>query len=245
MNRLILLSGGLDSTTCAAMAVEKLQADEKILFLSVSYGQRHKAELMSAQKVFDHYDEMLATDVNRVGMRVVELPEKIFKGPNAGFLINHGETVPHKSYAEIEGVSPSFVPFRNGNLLSIAAAIAFNEDCGEVWAGMHAEDAENWAYPDCTPEFLGAMANAIFVGSYQKVRLVTPLMWLRKYEIVEYGMQLEAPYRLTRSCYAETDLSCGKCPTCISRLDGFAIAGYKDPIEYAIPDMRSEGKEDV
>jgi 7-cyano-7-deazaguanine synthase len=97
---------------------------------------------------------------------------------------------------------------------------------------MHAEDAANWAYPDCTPEFLGAMACAIYIGTYQKVRLVTPFVQAMKVAIVQEGLLLGVPYSLTRSCYAETVVSCGKCPTCLSRLAAFESNDEEDPIPY-------------
>ena len=88
-------------------------------------------------------------------------------------------------------------------------------------------------YPDCTPEFIGAMAAAVYVGTYHKVRLLTPLQWMDKKEVVLTGMHLEAPYELTWSCYNGAEVACGVCPTCRSRRESFALNGYKDPVPYA------------
>jgi 7-cyano-7-deazaguanine synthase len=145
--------------------------------------------------------------------------------------------MPQASYEELSdefGVSPTYVPYRNGNLLSLATAVALVEGAGEVWAGMHAEDAHNWAYPDCTPEFLGAMASAIYVGSYHEVRLITPHMWRTKADVVQSGFDLKVPFELTWSCYEGRNQACGVCPTCVGRIQAFARVGEVDPISYEI-----------
>ena len=147
--------------------------------------------------------------------------------------------MPEKSYQEIDdddeiNISPTYVPFRNGNLLSMAATMALTIDASEVWAGMHAEDALHWAYPDCTPEFLGSMASAIYIGSYHEVRLITPHMWRTKAEVVESGFKLSAPFNLTWSCYNAGILHCGVCPTCAGRIQAFIQNGKEDPIKYLI-----------
>jgi 7-cyano-7-deazaguanine synthase len=101
-----------------------------------------------------------------------------------------------------------------------------------VFWGAHAEDAENWAYPDCTPEFNGGMANAIYIGTYHKVRLAVPFQWLRKYQIVSRAFQLQAPLELTWSCYRGREKHCGTCPTCRARKAAFAQASHPDPTLY-------------
>ena len=99
-------------------------------------------------------------------------------------------------------------------LVSMAAA---DPDAEAVYYGAHAEDAKNWAYPDCTPEFIGAQANAIYIGTYHKIRLHTPWMWLRKDEIITDGERLGVPWHLTWSCYKGGEFHCGSCPTCLAR----------------------------
>jgi 7-cyano-7-deazaguanine synthase len=140
----------------------------------------------------------------------------------------------YEDYDEQFGVSPTYVPYRNGNFLSVATTLALVQGASEVWAGMHAEDAHNWAYPDCTPEFLGAMANAIYVGSYHQVRLITPHMWRTKADVVRAGEILDVPFMLTWSCYNGEDEACGTCPTCIGRIQAFKEAGTMDPVPYQI-----------
>jgi 7-cyano-7-deazaguanine synthase len=141
--------------------------------------------------------------------------------------------IPNISYDEITGISPTYVPFRNGLMLSNAASIAQHEGFDLLYYGAHSEDAKAWAYPDCTPEFNGAMANAIFVGTYQKTRLITPLQWMLKSEIVELGTKLELDFSLTWSCYVGGELHCGTCPTCRARKVAFQQAGVADPTMYA------------
>jgi 7-cyano-7-deazaguanine synthase len=164
--------------------------------------------------------------------------------------------IPNLSYSDIKGVSPTYVPFRNGNLLSLVTAKAqqwvnaeikrlsrdkmtdvdtatkLMRDSAGIYFGAHAEDAMNWAYPDCTPEFIGAMANAIYVGTYSCVRLHTPLEWLSKVEIIGLGESLGVDWENTWSCYKGDELHCGTCPTCRARKAGFVGAGVEDPTMY-------------
>jgi 7-cyano-7-deazaguanine synthase len=102
-----------------------------------------------------------------------------------------------------------------------------------VYAGFHAEDARDWAYPDCTPEFAGGMANAIYVGTYGGIRLHVPLQSMTKKQIIRRGQELRVPWDLTWSCYKGGDVHCGTCPTCRSRREGFLAAGVPDPTKYA------------
>jgi 7-cyano-7-deazaguanine synthase len=224
MKSLIVLSGGLDSTTCMALANAE---GHDLMAVSFIYGQKHEDEVYHAQEVSRYYGaEHIA----------VTLPS-IFAGTESTLVAANQIPNPQMSYQDIEesyGVSPTYVPYRNGNLLSMAAALALTHDAEEVWAGMHAEDAHNWAYPDCTPEFLGAMANAIYVGSYHKVRLVTPLQWMTKADVVAAGIALGAPFEKTMSCYEGADPACGVCPTCVGRINAFRANGLVDPIPYVI-----------
>jgi len=227
---LVLLSGGLDSTTCLGMAVGR-HGPEQVGAVSFAYGQKHARELDLGEQIAAYYN---------IERQVIALPHEVFAG-GSSTLVEGGPANPTGSYADLPpGVSPTYVPYRNGNLLSMAAAVAQKaqsrnpfESVVELWFGAHAEDAEGWAYPDCTPEFIGSMANAIYVGTYHAVRLVTPLEWLTKAQVVRQGLALDVPYYLTMSCYNGTVPACGKCPTCISRIAAFKDNGVDDPIEYA------------
>ncbi|MGI5910981.1 MAG: 7-cyano-7-deazaguanine synthase QueC [Syntrophomonadaceae bacterium] len=222
---LVLLSGGLDSTTCLALAVNSLGADN-VITLSLLYGQKHQCEVKAAQNISAYF-----------GCKhiLLEFPN-IFTGYGST-LIDPERQHPEISYQEISNsfeVSPTYVPFRNGNLLSAATALALGEKADCIYYGAHAEDSQGFAYPDCTPEFNGAMANAIYIGTYHKVRLLTPLQWLSKKEVVELAQKMNSPIHMTYSCYTGREQHCGKCPTCISRIAAFKKAGFKDPVEYEL-----------
>jgi 7-cyano-7-deazaguanine synthase len=116
-----------------------------------------------------------------------------------------------------------------------AEALRLYKDSTGVYFGAHSEDAMNWAYPDCTPEFIGSMSAAIYIASYMTTRLHTPLQWMMKHEIVYRGAQIGVPFENTWSCYKGEVQHCGVCPTCRSRRDAFIVAGIHDPTDYANP----------
>lgn len=273
----VLLSGGLDSTTCLYIAAEQfcppdllsdwLRFDKAspdgppvswVEAVSIDYGQRHLKETEYARRTCD-----------RLGIVHTVLPVGPLLAGQGVMLTDRSQEVPDISYAEIKGVSPTYVPFRNGLMLSAIAAHAqkyvnaqieaekqllmsyrsnptfgpipateyatkdAKDLCG-IYAGMHAEDAQNHAYPDCTYEFLGSMANAIYVGTYNTVRLLTPFVFMDKGQIVEWGTKLGVHYENTWSCYKGDALHCAVCPTCRSRKEAFLKAGVPDPTEYAV-----------
>jgi 7-cyano-7-deazaguanine synthase len=241
---IVLHSGGLDSTVVLGLAFQKFTSKE-IVSLGISYGQKHSRELEAAQKV---------CDIFRVKRMNVSLPIDIFRGAGST-LVDPDKPNPELTYEELAesvGPSPTYVPFRNATFLSIATALALKFDAEnaksaeflgrahadrppvEIWYGAHAEDAHNWAYPDCTPEFNGAMMNSIYIGSYQRVRLLTPFQWSTKADIVNVGARLGLPLELTYSCYNGGELHCGVCPTCIGRKEAFRIAGREDPVQYEL-----------
>ena len=226
MKTVVLLSGGIDSTTCLAMSV-RAYGPENVEAVSFSYGQKHVKELECAQAIAAYY---------KVKHTVLTVDSQVFAASSSTLIQGHGEMNHGKTYAEIQAESPgevdTYVPFRNGLMLSQAAALAYSIGAYKIIYGAHSDDAAGGAYPDCTPEFYKAMNEAIFQGTGQKVRLDAPLLTLNKAQVVKHGLELNAPYHLTRSCYEEDGLSCGTCATCLDRLEAFKVNNKLDPIPY-------------
>jgi 7-cyano-7-deazaguanine synthase len=241
----VLLSGGVDSTTTLAIAAQDFP-DSELECVTIDYGQRHGIEAGFAK----HQAEKYGADhfiLNAGGLLEGMLVDKG----------DHNETIPEVSYGELApGISPTYVSFRNGFMLSILAARAqawvmqvekdfvqarkdgsriesLPDVTATLYVGVHADDGVNWAYPDCTPEFIGPMAAAIFVGTYHKVRLRAPLLFDTKPDVVGKGLKLGVDYAQTWSCYKGETVHCGVCPTCRSRKEAFELNGVEDPTEYA------------
>ncbi|MBQ1452517.1 MAG: 7-cyano-7-deazaguanine synthase QueC [Ruminococcus sp.] len=224
MKALVLFSGGVDSSTCLAIAVAKYGAKE-VLALSVSYGQKHSKELEAAQKIAEYYGVMLKT---------IDL-SKIFEDSNCSLLQGSTEDIPTESYDEQlkkSGGSPvsTYVPFRNGLFLSCAASVALSFGCNEIYYGAHSDDAAGNAYPDCSSEFNDSINRAIFIGSGDRLTVCAPFIGLSKAEVVKRGLELGVPYELTWSCYSGTDKPCGVCGTCRDRIAAFEKNGVTDPL---------------
>ncbi len=225
MKILVLSSGGVDSTTCLAMAVKEVGA-ENVLALSVYYGQKHDKEIQAAKKVAEYY-----------GVRRMELDlSVIFAGSNCSLLKQSTEEIPLESYAqqieETHGEKPvsTYVPFRNGLFLSSAASIALSHGCSKIMYGAHADDAAGAAYPDCSVDFVNAMNQAIYLGSGNQLTIEAPFVSLTKADVVKKGLELGVPYDLTWSCYEGGEKPCGKCGTCIDRQRAFELNGTIDPL---------------
>lgn len=224
MKALVLCSGGVDSTTLLAMAVEKYGA-ENVYALSISYGQRHSKEIESAKAVAAHYG---------VEQRFLDLAA-IFADSNCSLLEHSTEQVPEESYAdqlaEADGSPVStYVPFRNGLFLSSAASMALSLDCSVLYYGAHHDDWAGNAYPDCSREFVDAMNRAIVEGTGGELHMEAPFVEWNKADIVREGLKLNVPYELTWSCYEGGDVPCGVCGTCIDRTAAFEANGVTDPL---------------
>lgn len=226
MKCLVLLSGGLDSSTALALACKEYGC-ENVVALSISYGQKHLKEIKASNDIASYYGvEHLSLDL-----------EKIFAYSDCSLLSHSNKEIPHESYAnQIEQTMGSpvttYVPFRNGLFLSSAASIALSKGCSIIYYGAHKDDACGSAYPDCSKEFNDAINEAIYVGSGKQVRVVGPFINYSKKDIVKLGLELNVPYELTWSCYEGHDLACGVCGTCIDRKKAFIENGVKDPINY-------------
>ncbi|UCF09203.1 MAG: 7-cyano-7-deazaguanine synthase QueC [Thermoplasmata archaeon] len=219
----VLLSGGLDSTVTLAKAKE---GGYEIYTLSFDYGQRHKRELASAEKIADFYDvsehKVLRIDLPQIGGSAltdlsIDLPQE-----RSGNQI--GSDIP-----------ATYVPARNTILLSLAVAYAEVVGAEAVFIGANAIDYSG--YPDCRPEFLEAFQKVTELGTKRgvegrPVEIKYPLINSGKSGIVMEGVRLNVPLHLTWSCYRGGDAACGKCDSCILRLRGFKEAGVEDPIEY-------------
>lgn len=223
---LVLSSGGVDSTTCLSLAINKF-GSENVTSVSFFYGQKHDKELKCARELANYYH-----------IKHYELDlSSIMQYSNCSLLTNSTQEIKHQSYAEQiaengEGRVSTYVPFRNGLMLSAAAALADsiyeNEEC-DIYIGAHADDAAGNAYADCSTEFVDAMAKAINIGTYEKIKIIAPFVNSNKAGVVKKGLELKTPYELTWSCYEGKDTPCGKCGTCIDRAAAFAANNVEDP----------------
>jgi 7-cyano-7-deazaguanine synthase len=223
MKALILFSGGLDSTTMLAMAVKKYGA-ENCAALSLYYGQRHAKEIKAAKKIAKYYK------VKRYSLDV----SKIFQKSECALLKGRIEQIQNGSYEEQlrtrEAVT-TYVPYRNGLFLSIAASMALSLGCDIICYGAHRDDAAGDAYPDCSEAFNEAIKTAVYLGSGKKITVYAPFIDKKKSDIVKIGTELKVPYEMTWSCYKGEKRPCGVCGTCIDRREAFEKNGLKDPLE--------------
>jgi 7-cyano-7-deazaguanine synthase len=229
---LVALSGGMDSTTVLARAIEECPepivknqfgqyASKRtcVMAIGIDYGSKHnEAELDCAENVASHYGVLFAAmDIDFTDL-----------GINSA-LINSERPVPTGHY-EQESMRSTVVPGRNLIILSILAGIAEAQGFDEVWIGAHSGD--HFIYPDCRPDFIVAAARAVNLSSDYAVQLNAPFLHGNKTTIIEWGLKHNVPYQLTHTCYNGTRPACGKCGSCQERLEAFAANGIADPIEY-------------
>jgi len=220
-----LVSGGMDSCVTAAIAQEE---NDELAFLHVSYGQRtEKRERESFEAIADHFD---------VTSRLVISLEQLARIGGSSLTDN---SIPvTAANLSAPGIPSSYVPFRNAHLLS--AAVSWGEVIGAnaIYIGAVAEDSSG--YPDCRPEFYDAFQTVLDVGTKPETHITirTPVIAMRKSEIVSRGIELGAPLHLTWSCYQQSELACGNCDSCALRLRAFREAGAPDPIPYLLDSSR-------
>ncbi|MCD8338701.1 MAG: 7-cyano-7-deazaguanine synthase QueC [Burkholderiales bacterium] len=229
MKIIVLSSGGVDSSVCLALALKDNKTSD-VLSLSFFYGQRHDKELESATKIANYYGvEHYLMDLSA-----------ILQYSNCPLLKKNPDKIEHSTYAHQLAVNDygrvtTYVPFRNGLMLSSAAALAQSlfpqEEC-QIYIGSHADDAMGNAYADCSPQFNESMGEAIEIGTYGLVKLKAPLVNMTKAQVVGEGLALKVPFELTWSCYEGGDKPCGKCGTCRERIEAFRKNGVEDPLEY-------------
>ncbi|APF18079.1 exsB protein [Caldithrix abyssi DSM 13497] len=214
----VLVSGGLDSCVTAAIAAEKYEP----AFLHLNYGQRtEKRELKAFNDIADYYSvtQRLVVDVS-------------YLKQIGGSSLTDERIEVSKADLQYQGVPTSYVPFRNANILAIATSWAEVIGATRIFIGAVEEDSSG--YPDCREEFYAAFNKVIELGTRPETHIVieTPIIHLKKWQIVKKGLELSAPLDKTWSCYQSEDEACGVCDSCALRLRGFQMAGVDDPIPY-------------
>lgn len=224
MKATVLLSGGVDSTTCLAVAIKKF-GRENVTAISIFYGQRHERELISAKKIADYY-----------GVKFYEFDAAQIMAYSDSALMNTStKNLEPTTYGEQIKKNPrvaTYVPFRNGLMLAMAASFTdgiFNGDDAEIFIGVHQDDSAVNAYADCSENFIDAMNQAVNIGTYGKIKITAPFVGKTKADIVKVGLELNVPYELTWSCYERGEIPCGVCATCRDRAAAFAANGIEDP----------------
>ena len=214
----VLLSGGMDSCVCAALAVR----DYNAAAAHVSYGQRteerERQSFLAICRRLGIHDKLV---VRNEALRAI--------GGSA--LTDQGIAVP-QSTSVGDGVPVTYVPFRNAHLLAVAVSWAEVLKAEKVYIG--AVEPDSSGYPDCRPAYYKAYNKVVKTGTKDgRIEVVTPLIAMRKADIVRLGLELGAPFDLTWSCYSREDRACGVCDSCVLRLRAFEAAGVPDPIPYA------------
>lgn len=216
MKAIVSLSGGMDSTTVLAAAIESGAEVQGVVF---AYGSKHNPyENRAAFTVAEHYG---------IPVRLFDLSSIM-----AGFdsdLMKSGGAIPEGHY-EAENMRRTVVPGRNTIFASILMGLAESEKASEVWLGIHAGD--HFIYPDCRPDWLTAMNEVAQTATEGKVSFKAPFLYENKLGILRYGVQRKVPYHLTRTCYSDQPIACGRCGSCQERLAAWRELGLDDPIEY-------------
>jgi 7-cyano-7-deazaguanine synthase len=217
----VCLSGGMDSTVCAALAARDYDA----YALHFSYGQRTEArEFESSRQIAEtlHFKDFLPLKID------------LFRQIGGSALTDASIAVPKAPEHEPigESVPVTYVPFRNAHFLAAAVSWAEVLDAKTLFIGAVEQDSSG--YPDCRPAYYEAFQQLIRTGTKEgDIKVATPLIHMRKKEIVALGLELNAPFHLTWSCYSGADEACGECDSCVLRLRAFREAGATDPIPYA------------
>jgi 7-cyano-7-deazaguanine synthase len=215
---IVLLSGGMDSCVCATLAAQ----DYEVAALHVSYGQR--TELRERQSFL-----AICNRLNIINKLLVR--NDALRAIGGSALTDENIAVPVTP--AIDHVVPvTYVPFRNAHFLSVAVSWAEVLGAEKIYIG--AVEPDSSGYPDCRPVYYEAFNRVIRAGTKEgNIEIVTPLIAMRKAEIVQLGLELNAPFDLTWSCYSHEDRACGRCDSCVLRLRAFAAAGVNDTIPYA------------
>ncbi|HKE56035.1 MAG TPA: 7-cyano-7-deazaguanine synthase QueC [Pyrinomonadaceae bacterium] len=220
-----LVSGGMDSCVTAAIAHDE---NDELAFLHLSYGQRtEQRERQAFEQIADHYGVQLRL--------VVSLEQLAAIGGSS--LTDHSIAVTAPDL-NAKGIPSSYVPFRNAHFLSTAVSWGEVIGCRSIYIGAVAEDSSG--YPDCRPEFYEAFQKVLSLGTRPETNILikTPVIGMKKAEIVRLGLQMRAPLELSWSCYQESEKACGNCDSCALRLRAFRQAGAVDPVPYLLDSSR-------
>jgi 7-cyano-7-deazaguanine synthase len=214
----VLLSGGMDSAVCAALAAR----DHEAAALHISYGQRtEKREEQSFLGICEKVGISERLLVRNQALRAI-----------GGSALTDSSIAVPESHTIGQDVPVTYVPFRNAHFLAIAVSWAEVIGAEKIYIGAVEQDSSG--YPDCRPAYYQAFNQVIKAGTKEgKIEIVTPLIHMRKAEIVRLGLELGAPFHLTWSCYSREDEACGVCDSCVLRMRAFRDAGAQDPISYA------------
>jgi len=214
----VLLSGGMDSCVCAALAARDFEAAA----VHVSYGQRTEER---ERRAF-----LAICDCLGIQQRLLVRNEAL-RAIGGSALTDERIAVP-ESHSMGQGIPVTYVPFRNAHFLSVAVSWAEVLGAEKVYIG--AVEPDSSGYPDCRPAYYKAFNEVVKAGTREgRIEIVTPLIHLRKAQIVTLGLELGAPFDLTWSCYSRENQACGVCDSCVLRLRAFREAGTTDPIPYA------------
>lgn len=220
MKAVCIMSGGMDSTLCAAMAKRE---GYEIIGLHFDYNQRTMGR---ERRAFEEICKRL-----KISQKMIL--DVSFIADIGGNSLTDVNLKVRKDGINNE-IPNTYVPFRNGIFISIAAAVAEKNEADTIFIGVVEEDSSG--YPDCTKEFILNAQNAINLGTAIKksIKIITPLVNLSKEQIVAKSLEFGSPLELTWSCYESSDLACGFCDSCRLRLKGFEMVNAKDPIKYKI-----------
>lgn len=217
MKVVVIYSGGMDSFTILNKAVKD---GHDVLAVSFDYGQRHGKEL--------HYAAGVCKDLN-ITHNVVDISGMQSLMSNSSLMAASDVEIPEGHY-ESDNMKSTVVPNRNMILIALAIAYAVNENAAQVWYGAHSGD--HTIYPDCRPEFVEAMAKASLLANFEPISVVAPYLMQNKIDILRDGLAMDLDYGQTWTCYNGRKLACGKCGSCVERLEAFEKNNAVDPLTY-------------
>lgn len=217
MKVVVIYSGGMDSFTILNKAVKD---GHDVLAVSFDYGQRHGKEL--------HYAASVCADL-QITHNIVDISGMQNLMSNSSLMAASDVDIPEGHY-EADNMKSTVVPNRNMILIALAIAYAVNENASQVWYGAHSGD--HTIYPDCRPEFVEAMAKASLLANFEPISVVAPYLMQNKIDILRDGLAMNLDYGQTWTCYNGRALACGKCGSCVERLEAFEKNDSVDPLLY-------------